>query len=104
MSGASVRLENAVTYSTGNEGQNDWGDFSEIAPLQRFSTFTHRTAILRWPFFTTWKNMHVYATPSNFHGKRDPTASRMTREDTLYVPRVCTSVLFNEFAMITART
>ena len=32
--GASVRPENAVTYSAGNEGQNICGVFSENAPLQ----------------------------------------------------------------------
>ena len=36
--GASVRPENAVTYSAGNEGQNVCGVFSETAPLQRSST------------------------------------------------------------------
>ena len=36
--GASVRPENAVTYSAGNEGQNIGGVFSETAPLQRSST------------------------------------------------------------------
>ena len=33
-SGASVRLENAVTYSTGDEGQKICGVFFENAPLQ----------------------------------------------------------------------
>ena len=36
--GASVRPENAVTYSAGNESQNICGVFSETAPLQRSST------------------------------------------------------------------
>ena len=36
--GASVRPENAVTYSAGNEGQKMCGVFSETAPLQRSST------------------------------------------------------------------
>ena len=36
--GASVRHENAVTYSAGNEGQKICGVFSETAPLQRSST------------------------------------------------------------------
>ena len=36
--GASVRPENAVTYSAGNEGQKFCGVFSETAPLQRSST------------------------------------------------------------------
>ena len=34
---ASVRLENAVTHSAGSEGQNDWVNFSETTPLQRFT-------------------------------------------------------------------
>ena len=37
-SGASVRLENAVTYSTGDEGQKICGVFPETAPLPRSST------------------------------------------------------------------
>ena len=37
-SGASVRLENTVTHSAGNEGQNICGVFSETTPLQRSST------------------------------------------------------------------
>ena len=36
--GASVRPENAVTYSAGNEGQKICGVFSKTAPLQRSST------------------------------------------------------------------
>ena len=32
--GASVRPENAVTYSAGNEGKKNCGFFSENAPLQ----------------------------------------------------------------------
>ena len=36
--GASVRPENAVTYSAGNEGQKICVVFSETAPLQRSST------------------------------------------------------------------
>ena len=36
--GASVRPENAVTYSAGNEGQKFCGVFSETAPLQRSCT------------------------------------------------------------------
>ena len=37
-SGASVRLENDITYSAGNEGEKMCGVFSETAPLQRSST------------------------------------------------------------------
>ena len=37
ISGASVRRGNAVTYSTDNRGQKICGDFSETAPLQRYT-------------------------------------------------------------------
>ena len=37
-SGASVRPEYSITYSTDNEGQKVCGVFSEDAPLQRSST------------------------------------------------------------------
>ena len=37
-SGASVRPENAVTYSAGNGGKTICGGFSETAPLQRSNT------------------------------------------------------------------
>ena len=37
-SGASVRLENTVTYPAGNGGQGICGVFSETAPFQRSST------------------------------------------------------------------
>ena len=36
-SGASVRPENTVTYSAGNAGRKICGDFSETAPLQRYT-------------------------------------------------------------------
>ena len=36
-SGASVRPENTVTYSAGNGGRKICGDFSETAPLQRYT-------------------------------------------------------------------
>ena len=36
-SGASVRPEKDITYSTGIEGQNVRVDFSEAAPLQRYT-------------------------------------------------------------------
>ena len=36
-SGASVRPETSVTYSTGYEGQKICGYFSETAPLQRYT-------------------------------------------------------------------
>ena len=36
-SGASVRPENTVTYLAGNGGRKICGDFSETAPLQRYT-------------------------------------------------------------------
>ena len=36
-SGASVRPENTVTYSAGSGGRKICGDFSETAPLQRYT-------------------------------------------------------------------
>ena len=36
-SGAFVRPENTVTYSAGNGGRKICGDFSETAPLQRYT-------------------------------------------------------------------
>ena len=36
-SGASVRPENDIKYSTGNEGQKHCVDFSETAMLQRYT-------------------------------------------------------------------
>ena len=38
-SGASVLPENSVTYSAGNGGRKICGDFSETAPLQRYTAF-----------------------------------------------------------------
>ena len=50
-SGASVRPENAVTYSAGNEGQKNCGIFSETAPLQRSSTPSVDGHTYSRPFF-----------------------------------------------------
>ena len=50
-SGASVRPENAVTYSAGNEGQKICGIFSETAPLQRSSTPSVDGHTYSRPFF-----------------------------------------------------
>ena len=49
--GASVRSENAVTYSAGNEGQKICGVFSEDAPLLRSSGVAVVFHTFRWPFF-----------------------------------------------------
>ena len=44
-SGASVRRENAASYSAGSEGQNIFSVFSETAPLPRSSA-----PFLGWPY------------------------------------------------------
>ena len=44
-SGASVRRENAATYSAGNKGQNICGVFSKTAPLPRSSAPS-----IGWPY------------------------------------------------------
>ena len=49
--GASIRPENAVTYSAGNEGQKICGVFSENAPLLRSSGAAVVFHTFRWPFF-----------------------------------------------------
>ena len=49
--GASVRPENAVTFSAGNEGQRICGVFSENAPLLRSSGVAVVFHTFRWPFF-----------------------------------------------------
>ena len=57
--GASVRPENAVTYSAGNEGQNICGGFSETAPLQRSSTPSVVRLMRSRPFLSLLKmRMH----------------------------------------------
>ena len=48
---ASVRPENALTYSAGNKGQNFCGVFSENAPLLRSSGVAVVFHTFRWPFF-----------------------------------------------------
>ena len=59
--GASVRPENAVTYSAGNEGQKICGVFSEDAPLLRSSEVVVVFHTFRWPFFFIAKaaRMHI---------------------------------------------
>ena len=57
--GASVRPENAVTYSAGNEGQKICGVFSEDAPLLRSSGATVVFRTFRSPFFFIAKAMRM---------------------------------------------
>ena len=59
-SGASVRPEIEVTYSTANEGQNICDDFSETASLQRSST---SRIVLLYPSSATFRyaeNMRMH--------------------------------------------
>ena len=75
----SVCPEIDVMYSTGNEGKNICGIFSETASLQRSSipSVVRPYVYDRWPYFT-----HVRYTCEYVH-----TSS--------YEPRVCTLVLFH---------
>ena len=65
--GASVRPENSVTYSAGNEGKKICGVFSENAPLLRSSGVAVVFHTFRWPFFFIAKvvrmsiGIHSYA-------------------------------------------
>ena len=58
-SGASVRPENAVTYSAGNEGQTFCGVSSETAPLQRSSTPSVDGHTYSRPFFLRKARMRM---------------------------------------------
>ena len=62
--GASVRPENAVTYSAGNEGQKICGVFSETAPLQRSSTPTVVRLMRSRPFLSLLKMRMRMSSPS----------------------------------------
>ena len=57
--GVSVRPENAVTYSAGNEGEKNLWGFLFVADIQHFS---HCMAIYLRPFFVMRKNMHALYT------------------------------------------
>ena len=57
--GASVRPENAVTYSAGNEGQKICGVFSEDAPLLRSSGAAIVFHTFRWLFFFVAKAVRM---------------------------------------------
>ena len=60
-SGASVRPENAVTHSAGNEGQN-FVSFSETAPLQRSSAPPLAGHTYGRPFFLRITRMRIVHT------------------------------------------
>ena len=62
--GASVRPENAVTYSAGKEGQNICGVFSETAPLQRSSTPSVVRLMRSRPFLSLLKMRMRMSSPS----------------------------------------
>ena len=55
----SVRPENAVTYSAGNEGQKICGVFSEDVPLLRSSGVPVVFHTFRWPFFFVAKAVRM---------------------------------------------
>ena len=57
--GASIRPENAVMYSAGNEGQKICGVFAENAPLLRSSGAAVVFHTFRWPFFFVAKVMRM---------------------------------------------
>ena len=58
--GASVCLENAVTYSMGNEGRKMCGVFSENAPLLRSSGVAVVFHTLGGHFFHSKSGAHAY--------------------------------------------
>ena len=62
--GVSVRPENAVTYSAGNEGQKICGIFSETAPLQRSSTPSVVRLMRSRPFLSLRKMRMRMSSPS----------------------------------------
>ena len=93
--GVSVRLENAVTYSVGNEGGNI---FSETAPLQSSSTSPIVWLSIVGHFSLCAKTFMCYhhvcmLLHTQPHGRRGPTRLRV------YAPRVCTLVLFIKICM-----
>ena len=63
-SGASVRPENAVTYSAGDEGQKFCGVFSETASLQRSSTPAVVRLMRSRPFLSLLKMRMRMSSPS----------------------------------------
>ena len=58
-SGASVRRENAATYSVGNEGQESCGVFSENVQLQRLSATSLDGYTSGRPFFLQKTRMRI---------------------------------------------
>ena len=80
----SVRLENAVTYSTGNEGQKICGVFSETAPLQRYGTCSLYRYPCSRPFLLRGKRACAYLTT--------PVRSSLRRREQQYKANLCTQV------------
>ena len=66
-SGASLRPENTVTYSAGNEGQKICVFFSETAPLQRSSTAPLK-AYVRSAIFLQKARMRIIYIVRGFQG------------------------------------
>ena len=90
--GVSVRPENAVTYSAGNEGQKICGVFSETAPLQRSSTPSVVRLMRSRPFLSLRKMRMRMSSPSTLAHVYIYTAA--------ITPRVCTLVLFIIFCIV----
>ena len=59
ISGASVRRENAATYSAGNEGQNVCGVFSENVQVQKLSATSLDGHTSGRPFFLQRTRMRI---------------------------------------------
>ena len=86
-SGASVRPENAVTYSVGDEGQKICGVFSETAPLQRYGTCSLYRYPCSRPFLLRGKRACAYLTT--------PVRSSLRRREQQYkavYENLCTQV------------
>ena len=87
-SGASVRPENAVTYSAGDEGQKICGVFSETAPLQRYGTCSLYRYPCSRPFLLRGKRACAYLTT--------PVRSSLRRREQQYkavYENLCTQVI-----------
>ena len=99
--GASVRPENAVTYSAGNEGQNICGVFSETAPLQRYGTCSLYRYPCSRPFLLRGKRACAYLTTSSRATTRRSmrTCARKTKSSTQHLATRKSSTASQHFGM-----
>ena len=81
--GASVRPENAVTYSAGNEGQKICGVFSEDAPLLRSSGVAVVFHAFRWPFFFIAKAVRMRIGIHSYGSRTTQLAQRLSTTSAL---------------------